>query len=91
MTTKMNKVFDDIKKMGVLDPCPYVIEKRIINCIVDKKHISLIAFPKGSYADNKIDKNYWKKEEYSAYLPAKKRGSDIVWYSFQGNHMKIVN
>lgn len=89
MTTKMNKVFDDIKKMGVLDPCPYALDRRITNSVVDRKYF-LIAFFEGSYADKNMDKNYWIKVKHS-YLPEKKHGTNIVWYEFQGKHIQIVN
>jgi hypothetical protein len=74
----------------VEDPCPYALDKRVANSVIDTK-LNLRAFFEGSYADHMlIDNMYWKKVNYE-YLPKKKYGSNIVWYEFLGKHIQIVN
>jgi hypothetical protein len=86
----MNALMKELQHTIIVeDPYGYNIEKRIKNCIVDRKY-HLIAFYEGSYADKNIDKNYWIGVKYM-YLPTKLRGTNIVWYEFKGKHIQIIN
>jgi hypothetical protein len=89
--SKFNNVLQDlIKNFMVEDPCPYAIDKRIVNSIIMRRYF-VISFYKGSCANDKIDQNYWKKVDYY-YLPKTTKGMvELVWYEFFGKHMQLVN
>lgn len=64
----------------VYEPMEYVLDKRIINSIVDER-CGLIAFYINSWASKNIDLNYWKQVNHK-YLPSKVRGTDVVWFKY---------
>jgi hypothetical protein len=87
----MNAVLRELRHtIPVEDPCCYSLPKCITNSIV-KRQPRLVAVFKGSYVDrNDLLDCYWNKVEY-AYLPTKQGTTPIVWYEFNGKHMRIVN
>lgn len=88
----MDKVLRELQHTIMIeDPCPYALDKRVVNSVIDTKG-KRRAFFEGSYADRNmlIDNMYWKKVNYE-YLPKKKYGSNIVWYEFLGKHIQLVN
>jgi hypothetical protein len=86
----MEKVLKELQYcIMVKDPCPYTLDKRISNSVVKDKY-KLRAFFKGSYADNNMDNNYWKKVDYE-FLEKRVGITPIVWYEFQGKHISIIN
>ena len=86
----MDKVIKELRCVSVYDAMSYQLERRYTNCIVDDTYKlgGMIAFYVGSWADNHMDLNYWKRVDY-AYLPKKSRGTHIVWYKFIGKHARV--
>jgi hypothetical protein len=76
---------------AVEDPCYYKFEKRIKNCLIKSNEGPFIAFYKGSYADNEIERMYWKKVEYQFLEKKDKRGRELAWFEFLGKHIKLEN
>ena len=56
----MDKVLRELQlTIEVEDPCPYALDKRVYNSVIDTKY-HLRAFFKGSYADDiLLDNIYW--------------------------------